>query len=153
MFKNLRPPKIKNLNHSGRSYVGETLQIEGDFRSSGIVDVAGLINGDVHVKEMIVFETGSIKGNLNVKKIVINGHIEGKVIADEISLGSSSVIKGDITFKTYLKTEEGAEIDGYIKGKSKGNNQNEEDQDIEEIKARPELGRPTLVQDNKKEAV
>ena len=141
------------LNQKGRSFVGESMQIEGDLECSGAVDVAGLINGNVHVKEMIVFDTGSVKGNLHVKKIVINGHIEGQVIADEISLGSSSVIKGDITFKTYLKTEEGAEIDGYIKGKSKGNNQEEEDQDIEEIKARPELGRPTLVKDNKKEAV
>ena len=141
------------LNQSGRSYVGESMQIEGDLVCSGTMDVAGLINGNVRVKEMIVFETGSIKGNLHVKKIVINGHIEGQVIADEISLGSSSVIKGDITFKTYLKTEEGAEIDGYIKGRSRRNIQDEEDKDIEEIIARPELGRPTLVKDNKKEVV
>ena len=141
------------LKQSGRSYVGESMQIEGDLDCLGTVDVAGLIKGNVRVKEMIIFDTGSVKGNLHVKKIVVNGHIEGQVIADEVSLGSSSVIKGDVTFRTSLKTEEGAEIDGYIKGKSKGNNQNEEDQDIEEIKARPELGRPTLVQDNKKEAV
>ena len=31
--------------------------------------------------------------------------------------------------------------------------QDEEDKDIEEIIARPELGRPTLVKDNKKEVV
>ena len=90
---------------------------------------------------------------MHVKKIVINGHIEGQVIADEISLGSNSVIKGDISFKSYLKTEEGAEIDGYIKGKSKGNIRDEEDKDIEEIIASPALGRPTLVKDNKKEVV
>ena len=142
------------INQSGRSYVGESMQVEGNLECPGTVDVAGLINGDVNVKEMIVFETGSIKGNLTVKKITINGHIEGQVIADEISLGSNSVIKGDITFKTSLKTEEGAEIDGYIKGRSKGNIQEEEeDKDIEGIMARPERGRPTLVKDNKKEAV
>ena len=141
------------LKQSGRSYVGESMQIEGDLDCLGTVDVAGLIKGNVRVKEMIVFDTGSVKGNLHVKKIVINGHIEGQVIADEISLGSSSVIKGDVTFRTSLKTEEGAEIDGYIKGKSRGDIQDEEDKDIEEIIARPEPGRPTLVKDNKKEAV
>ena len=141
-------------NQNGRSYVGESMQIEGDLVCSGTMDVAGLINGNVHVKEMIVFDTGSVKGNLYVKKIVINGHIEGQVIADEISLGSSSVIKGDITFKTYLKTEEGAEIDGYIKGtKTRRNIEDEEDRDIEEITARPELGKPTLVKGSKKEAI
>jgi cytoskeletal protein CcmA (bactofilin family) len=130
------------------------MQVEGDFHYSGAVDVAGLINGNVYGKEMIIFDTGSVKGNLHVSKLDINGHVEGKIIADEISLGSNSVVKGDILFKSYLKTEQGAEIDGYIKGnKTKKVMQDEEDKDIEEIKARPELGKPTLVKDNKKEAI
>ena len=142
------------LNQSGRSFVAETMQIEGDFHYSGAVDVAGLINGNVYGKEMIIFDTGSVKGNLHVSKLNINGHVEDQIVADEISLGSNSVVKGDILFKSYLKTEEGAEIDGYIKGnKTKKVMQDEEDKDIEEIIARPELGKPTLVKDNKKEVV
>ena len=142
------------LNQSGRSFVGESMQIEGDLDCSGTVDVAGLINGNVHVKEMIIFDSGSVKGSLHVSKLNINGHVEGKIIADEISLGSNSVIKGDILFTSYLKTEEGAEIDGYIKkAKLKRHIGDEEDKDIEEIVARPELGKPTLVKDNKKEVV
>ena len=142
------------LNQSGRTFLAETIQVEGDLHYSGAVDVAGLINGNVYGKEMIIFDTGSVKGNLHVSKLDINGHVEGKIIADEISLGSNSVVKGDILFKSYLKTEEGAEIDGYIKGnKTKKVMQDEEDKDIEEIKARPELGKPTLVKDNKKEVI
>ena len=142
------------LDQSGRSFVAETMQVEGDFHYSGAVDVAGLINGNVYGKEMIIFDTGSVKGNLHVSKLNINGHVEGQIIADEITLGSNSVIKGDILFKTYLKTEEGAEIDGYIKGtKNNQSIRDEEDKDIEEIIARPELGRPTLVKDNKKEVI
>ena len=142
------------LNQSGRSFLAETMQVEGDFHYSGAVDVAGLINGNVYGKEMIIFDTGSVKGNLHVNKLDINGHVEGQIIADEITLGSNSVIKGDIIFKSYLKTEEGAEIDGYIKGtKPKKDIGDEEDKDIEEIVARPELGKPTLVKDSKKEAV
>ena len=57
-------------------------------------------------------------------------------------------------FKSFLKTEEGAEIDGYIKGsKLKRKIRDEEDKEIEEIVERPELGKPTLVKGNKKEAV
>ena len=60
----------------------------------------------------------------------------------------------DILFKSFLKTEEGAEIDGYIKGsKSKNNIIEEEDKDIEEIQSKLEFGKPKLVKDNKKEAV
>ena len=142
------------LNQSGRSFVAETMQIEGDFHYSEAADVAGLISGNVYGKEMIILDTGSVKGNLYVSKLIINGHVEGQIVADEISLGSNSVIKGDISFKSHLKTEEGAEIDGYIKGsKSKKNIRGEEDEDIEKITVRPELGKPTLVKVDKKEAV
>jgi len=142
------------LNQSGRSFVAETMQVEGEFHFSGAVDVAGLINGNVYGKEMIILDTGSVKGNLHVSKLNINGHVEGQIVADEISLGSNSVIKGDILFKSHLKTEEGAEIDGYIKGtKSKKNIRDEDDEDIEKITAKPEFGKPTLVKADKKEAV
>ena len=142
------------LNQSGRSFVAETMQVEGEFHFSGAVDVAGLINGNVYGKEMIILDTGSVKGNLHVSKLNINGHVEGQIVADEISLGSNSVIKGDILFKSHLKTEEGAEIDGYIKGtKSKKNIRGEEDEEIEKITAKPEFGKPTLVKADKKEAV
>ena len=142
------------LNQSGRSFVAETMQIEGDFHYSGAADVAGLINGNVYGKEMIILDTGSVKGSLYVSRLIINGHVEGQIVADESSLGSNSVIKGDISFKSHLKTEEGAEIDGYIKGtKSKKNIRSEEDEDIEKIAARPELGKPTLVEVDKEEAV
>ena len=142
------------LNQSGRSFVAETMQVEGEFHFSGAVDVAGLINGNVYGKEMFILDTGSVKGNLYVSKLNINGHVEGQIVADEISLGSNSVIKGDILFKSHLKTEEGAEIDGYIKGtKSKKNIRSEEDEDIEKIVAKSGFGKPTLVKVDKEEAV
>ena len=96
MFKSLRAPEIKNLNHSGRSLVGETLQVQGDLRSSGGVDVAGLVNGNVFVSEMTVSDTGSIRGTIEASNIEINGHIEGKITADSVILGKNAIIKGDI---------------------------------------------------------
>tara|TARA_B100000029_G_C16992308_1_gene747953 strand:+ start:15 stop:485 length:471 start_codon:yes stop_codon:yes gene_type:complete len=138
MFKNLRSVEPKNLNHNGRSHIGETLQLEGDIRSSGAVDVAGLINGDVYVAEVAVYETGSIRGSIESENIEINGHVEGKISADTILIGKSAVIKGDIFFKQTLKTEEGADIDGYIKRVNNGKSNSEEDIAIEEIVERIE---------------
>ena len=138
MFKTLRAIESKNLNHSGRSYVGETLQIEGDLRSSGSIDIAGLINGNVFVSDLVIKETGSIRGTLEASTAEINGHIEGKITADTIVIGKNAVIKGDIFFKNTLKTEEGADIDGYIKRVNKGKSNTEEDITIEEIVERAE---------------
>ena len=81
MFKTLRGVESKELNHSGRSHVGETMQLEGDLRSSGSVDIAGLINGNVFVSEMTITETGSIRGQLEATKVEINGHVQGKISA------------------------------------------------------------------------
>tara|TARA_B100000700_G_C14874870_1_gene775163 strand:+ start:158 stop:622 length:465 start_codon:yes stop_codon:yes gene_type:complete len=145
MFKNLRATESENLNHSGRSLIGETLQIEGDLRSSGSVDVAGLINGNVFVSEMVVTESGSIRGSIESSSIEINGHVEGKIIADAVIIGKSAVIKGDIFFKNSLKTEEGADIDGYIKRVNNGKANTEEDIAIEEIVERSEPRKPKVI--------
>ena len=145
MFKTLRAIESKNLNHSGRSYLGETLQLEGDLRSSGAVDVAGLVNGNVFVSEMIITETGSIRGALEASSVEINGHLEGKITADTIIVGKNAVIKGDIFFKNTLKTEEGADIDGYIKRINNGKSNTEEDIAIEEIVERKENIKPKAI--------
>ena len=145
MFKTLRGAEEKQLNDNGRSHIGETLQLEGDLRSAGSLDVAGLINGNVFVTEMIVAETGSVRGAIEATNIEINGHIEGKISADVIIIGRSAVIKGDIFFKNTLKTEEGADIDGYIKRVSNGKSNTEEDIAIEEIVERTETKKPKPV--------
>ena len=145
MFKKLRAVETKTLNHSGRSYVGETLQLEGDLRTSGNLDIAGLVNGNVYVSEVTVTETGSVRGSVEASKIEINGHIEGKITADAIVIGRNAVIKGDVYFKNTLKTEEGADIDGYIKRINNGKANTEEDIAIEEIVERPEPKKPEIV--------
>ena len=145
MFKGLRAVETKTLNHSGRSYVGETLQLDGDLRTSGNLDIAGLINGNVYVSEVTVTETGSVRGSVEATKIEINGHIQGKIIADAIVIGRNAVIKGDVYFKNTLKTEEGADIDGYIKRINNGKENTEEDIAIEEIVERPEPKKPEIV--------
>ena len=153
MFKNLRNTNNKTLNHSGKSLVGETLQIEGDIRSSGSVDISGLVNGNVFVSNLIINEVGSVRGSIEATSIEINGHVEGKVLADTIIIGSSAIVKGDIVFRNTLKTEEGADIDGYIKRVNNGkSNNSEEDITIEEIVDRQER-KPIAAVVQQKEAV
>ena len=145
MFNTLRSKEASKLNHSGRSHIGETLQLEGDLRSSGAVDVAGLINGNIFVSDIVVTDTGSVRGSVEAVSIEVNGHVEGKITADTVVVGKSAVIKGDIFFKNTLKTEEGADIDGYIKRVNNGNGSTEEDITIEEIVERIKPDKPKIV--------
>ena len=145
MFKTLRGVEKEELNHSGRSYIGETMQLEGDLRSAGSIDVAGLINGNIFVADMTVAETGSVRGSIEAVNIEVSGHVEGKISADIVIIGKSAVIKGDIFFRNTLKTEEGADIDGYIKRANKGKTKTEEDIEIEEIVEREDSTKPKIV--------
>ena len=146
MFKTLRGTEDKQLNHNGRSHIGETMQFEGDLRSSGSLDVAGLVNGNIFVSDMTITEAGSVRGSIEAESIEINGHVEGKISASVVIVGKNAVIKGDIFFKNTLKTEEGADIDGYIKRSSKGKSNTDEDIAIEEIVERADTKKPRVVQ-------
>ena len=145
MFETFRGVEETKLNHSGRSFVGETMQLEGDLRSSGAIDISGLVNGNMFVGDMTITETGSVRGSVEATNIEINGHVEGKITADVVIIGKSAVIKGDIFFKNTLKTEEGADIDGYIKRASKGKVNTDEDIAIEEIVEREDPTKPRIV--------
>ena len=106
--------KIK-IKDSERSLISETVSIEGTINSSGAIDVAGLIKGPVYSKELIVRDTGSITGSIEADTVEIHGHLDGKVSADNIVIGATGTVKGDIEFGNNLRTENGADIDGYIK--------------------------------------
>jgi cytoskeletal protein CcmA (bactofilin family) len=107
--------KKNKLSDTERSLISETVSIEGTINSSGAIDVAGLVKGPVFSKEIIVRETGSITGSIEADHVEIHGHMDGKISGDNIIIGSSGTVKGDIEFGSNLKTENGADIDGYIK--------------------------------------
>ncbi len=117
--KNMFGDKKKKLTDSERSLISETVSIEGTINSSGAIDIAGLIKGPVFSKEIIIRETGSITGSIEGDHVEIHGHLDGKVVGQDIVIGSTGTVKGDIEFANNLKTENGADIDGYIKKTNK----------------------------------
>ena len=138
--------KVK-IKDSERSLISETVSIEGTINSSGAIDVAGLIKGPVFSKELIIRDTGSITGTIEADVVEIHGHLDGKVSAQNIVIGSSGTVKGDIEFGVNLKTENGADIDGYIKktnsSKSKLSGdflfKKKDKKEVNEIEEKPEV--------------
>jgi cytoskeletal protein CcmA (bactofilin family) len=107
--------KKNKIKDSERSLISETVSIEGTINSSGAIDVAGLVKGPVYSKELVIRDTGSITGTIEADDVEIHGHLDGKVSAQNIVVGSTGTVKGDIEFGNNLRTENGADIDGYIK--------------------------------------
>jgi len=139
--------KKKKLTDSERSLISETVSIEGTINSSGAIDVAGLVKGPVFSKEIIIRETGSITGTIEGDRVEIHGHLDGKVSGQDIVIGSTGTVKGDIEFGNNLKTENGADIDGYIKKTNKSKStltgdflfKKKDKKDTPETEERPEV--------------
>ena len=107
--------KKNKLTDSERSLISETVSIEGTINSSGAIDIAGLVKGPVYSKEIIIRETGSIVGSVEADHVEVYGHMDGKISGEDVVIGGTGTVKGDIEFGNNLKTENGADIDGYIK--------------------------------------
>ncbi len=101
-----------------RSLISETVSIDGTVNSSGSIDIAGLIKGPVISKEVVIKDTGSISGEIEADRVEVFGHLDGKISAENVVIGSTGVVKGDIEFSQNLRTEDGADIEGYIKKSS-----------------------------------
>ena len=77
---------------SERSLISETVSIEGTVNSSGAIDIAGLVKGPVFSKEIIIKETGSISGEVEADHVEIHGHLDGKISANNVVIGSTGVV-------------------------------------------------------------
>ena len=105
---------------AGTSLIGEGLNVEGDLNCKGTIEVAGIMNGNIIASGLKVLETGSIIGGVKAGRFEVFGFIEGEIYADDIVIGKTATIKGDIFFKDNLKIDEGADVDGYIKRVNQG---------------------------------
>ncbi len=115
MFGSKKDKFFNERKDTERSLISETVSIDGTVNSSGAIDIAGLIKGPVFSKEVVIKETGSISGEVEADRVEVHGHLNGKIAAQNVVIGATGVVKGDIMFGANLRTEEGADIEGFIK--------------------------------------
>ena len=142
---------FSNRNENKKvSFLSETCQIEGRITSTGELTIAGIVDGNILSQELIILDTGTIKGDVKAARIEVEGQITGNIEGNNIFLGKNAVIRGSITFFESLKTEEGADVDGYIK---KSKQVYSKDSKSEKEVTKTKFKKPTLVKDTEKEAV
>ena len=138
----------------GTSLIGEGLTIEGDLSCKGEIEIAGIMNGNISAESLKVLETGSVIGGVKALKFEVFGFIEGEIYADDIVIGKTATIKGDIFFKENLKIDEGADVDGYIKRVNQGKQTFSKPQQSQKTKVKEEKKDKQLeIEDTQKKAV
>jgi cytoskeletal protein CcmA (bactofilin family) len=95
--------------------IGKSVVIKGELSGSEDLYVDGQVEGSIALKNnsLTVGPHGQVKASVEAKGIVVQGKLEGNVLAtDRVELRKSAVVNGDITTQR-IAIEEGA----YLKGK------------------------------------
>jgi cytoskeletal protein CcmA (bactofilin family) len=100
---------------ASRLYIGEGVTIKGEITVPDTLVVCGTVEGDVSVGNLVVGETGVIKGRIIVAQ---NAEISGKVfekldVKCLMILRSTSRVDGNVSYGM-LQIEQGATIAGGI---------------------------------------
>ena len=126
-------------NSDEGSFISETCHVEGDMSTTGNLTIAGIIDGNIVSQRLVILDTGTINGNIESARVEVEGQINGNIQGNNIYLGRNALIRGDICFFESLKTEEGADVDGYIKKSKPLSTKN--------TQLEKKFNKPTLVKD------
>ncbi|MGB0319473.1 MAG: bactofilin family protein [Cycloclasticus sp.] len=112
--------KLKDINTTNVStIIGEGTIIQGDIVYEGGLHVGGRVVGNVTAEAdsgatLTLSKMGSIQGCVKVPIMVIDGEVQGDVVASErVQLIANSRITGNVQYNL-IEMEVGAEVNGQL---------------------------------------
>lgn len=110
---------VKSSVDSVDTLIGVNTVLQGDLEFSGGLRVDGQITGNIKSVDgnsgtLVLSESAVIEGNICVPHVVVNGHVNGNIIANErAELQTKAVIKGDVRYKA-VEMALGASVNGSL---------------------------------------
>ncbi len=95
------------------SVLSADLQITGNIKTTGDVNIEGNVDGDIRAHLLTVGEGATVKGECMADDVVVNGRVVGKVRGLKVRLTSTARVEGDIIHKT-IAIESGAHFEGSV---------------------------------------
>ena len=95
------------------SIISEDTEFKGNIKTSGEIQIDGLLIGDVKAKQIVIGINGKVRGNIIANFLRICGKIEGEIRAETLEIVSSASVKGNVYKKT-ISMEAGSKIIGNI---------------------------------------
>ena len=92
--------------------IGMESTIRGELSITGTVRIDGTVEGDIAADFVVVGETGTVKGNVRSRGMMVGGRVEGNVDSSEIvELRSKARMFGEVR-TAKLVMSEGSLFDG-----------------------------------------
>ena len=105
----IEPRKETEMSEKNVTNLTSDVEIKGTIKFNSIMKIDGKFEGDMITDdgELVVGKTGSVKANVTVKNAIIEGHVDGNVIAfEKVELRKLAQLIGDLKART-LVIEEG----------------------------------------------
>ena len=105
-------------NFRDHTLIAPSARIVGDIEFNGGLHVQGEVDGNITVGEdggqLVIGESGVVRGEIRVPRITINGRVEGDVNATEhLELASKAQVEGNV-FYVMIEMLMGARVNGKL---------------------------------------
>ena len=102
-------------NPKGSLFVGEGVIVKGTFEVPEMAVVAGLVEGELNTKEVLVDTSGIVNGRINAEIVEIRGEVtQGLHVTNHLNIRSSAKITG-LTQYAEMSVEKGAKLSGELR--------------------------------------
>lgn len=106
---------MSDINPKGSLFVGEGVIVKGTFEVPEMAVVAGLVEGELNTKEVLVDTTGIVNGRINAEVVEIRGEVtQGLHVTNHLNVRSSAKITG-LTQYAEMSVEKGAKLSGELR--------------------------------------
>ena len=112
-----------------QSIIGKGAIFKGKISNASTIEINGRVDADIKSDKVTLGKNATLEGSITSELVVISGNYQGKIKADSVWLTDSSVITGEINYKS-LQMDRGAALNCKIihnwderklKGKKTGN--------------------------------
>ena len=92
-----------------QSIIGRDVIFKGKISNSKTIEINGRVEADIKSEKITLGKTASFDGGIQADLVVISGKYQGKLKADSVWLTDTSIITGEINYKS-LQMDRGAAL-------------------------------------------
>ncbi|MBI3527509.1 MAG: polymer-forming cytoskeletal protein [Betaproteobacteria bacterium] len=101
-------------NHNGCLVVGEGVKLSGNFVVPNSASISGTIDGDLTAREILVGNTGVLKGKVTADLVDVRGEIHENVTSTKaLFVRSTGKVIGEIQYAE-IEIEKGGDLQGNL---------------------------------------